>query len=67
MPANIWRCYSGYPRRDPLAESGFFRLRSEFVTFVVSVGGLFTIDGDAFVPGRLSPLLGGVSFVIDDH
>ena len=36
----------------------FFGLRSEFVTFVVTVGGLFTIDGDAFVPGRLSPLLG---------
>ena len=58
MPANIWRCYSGFPGRDPFAESGFFQLISEFVTFVVSVGGLFTIDGDAFVPGRLSPLLG---------
>ena len=52
MPANVWRRYSGYPERDPLAESVFFWLRSEFVTFVVSVGGLFTIDEDAFVPGR---------------
>ena len=78
MPGNIWRCYSGYPGRDPLAESSFFWLKSEFVTFVVSVGGLFAIDGDAFVPGHLSPLLGvlhlfapfaveTVSFVIDDH
>ena len=24
MPGNIWRCYSGYPGRDPLAEPGFF-------------------------------------------
>ena len=78
MPGNIWRCYSCYPGRDPLAEPGFFRLRSEFVTFVVSVGGLFAIDGDACVPGHLSPLFGvlhlfapfgveTVSFVIDDH
>ena len=52
MPVNIWHCYSGYPGCDPHAEPGFFRLRSEFVTFVVSVGGLFTIDEDAFVPGR---------------
>ena len=58
MPGNIWRCYSCYPGRDPLAEPRFFRLKSEFVTFVISVGRLFAIDGNAFVPGHVSPLLG---------
>ena len=71
MPGKIWRCYSGYPGAILLPSRVFFRLRSEFVTFVVSV----TIDGDAFVPGHLSPLLGVlhlfapfcVETVIDDH
>ena len=39
MPGNIWRCYSCYPGRDPLAEPRFFRLKSEFVTLLFrSVG-----------------------------
>ena len=71
MPGKFGVVTPAIPGAILLPSRVFFRLRSEFVTFVVSV----TIEGDAFVPGHLSPLLGvlhlfapfGVETVIDDH
>jgi hypothetical protein len=58
MPGRVWGCYAGSPRRDLFAEWRFFWVESELTVFVGSVGRLFAIEREAFVPRLLSSLLG---------
>jgi hypothetical protein len=78
MPAVAWRCYARSVGRDPPAERRRLSLRFALTLFIVSVGELFLIEEDVFLPGRLSHLLGvlhlfvrfgmvTVSFVICDR
>jgi hypothetical protein len=78
MPAVAWRCYARSVGRDPPAERRRLSLRFVLTLFIVSVGELFLIEEDVFLPGRLSYLLGvlhlfvrfgmvTVSFVICDR
>jgi hypothetical protein len=58
MPGRVCGCYAGFPRRDLFAERRFFWVESELTVFVGSVGRLFAIEREAFVPRLLSSLLG---------